>query len=339
MVRVLHITETYAAGVGNAIDTFAKNSLLNCDNKAIEHYLCYTNSRGHKMDSKMRLPTEGLYIASYKLPYKNISSFLTLEVFFNRVAKEVNPDYVHLHSSYAGIIGRFFRHIFKRQNADVKIVYSPHGLSYQRQDLRPIILRSYQLIEKLFAAKTDIFAVCSNYEREGIKAISSKDVVFIPNISNMTFSIIPSNRQRQKVLDLKKVVTVGRDAPQKNYQFLKLLEAESYEISILSGLTQNELKHQLLNSSIYIQTSLSEGFPISLLDAIKCRLPIIALKKPYLKGAPEEYLFEDADGAKKLINQIIESVDEANLCAKSWADAFSNFNDDEQIKALGNLYK
>ena len=63
-----------------------------------------------------------------------------------KILKQTDFDILHLHSSKAGIIGRYIGLIcgFK------KIIYTPNAASFLRTDISPKKKRAYQLIEKFY---------------------------------------------------------------------------------------------------------------------------------------------------------------------------------------------
>ena len=70
----------------------------------------------------------------------------TFEV--KKLAKKVKSDIIHLHSSKAGVIGRF-----AFNGKDIPLYYTPHGYSFLMEDCRPAgecfsgLLRGYVLRE------------------------------------------------------------------------------------------------------------------------------------------------------------------------------------------------
>lgn len=111
-MKVLHITESFGGGVTSAINTYVNNS------SQFEHYLFATVRKGDETGEE----DKGNFLLM-KLVNRNPRSIFSLYKFI----KEVSPDVIHLHSTYAGAIVRLLPFISKR-----KIIYTPHGFSFLR---------------------------------------------------------------------------------------------------------------------------------------------------------------------------------------------------------------
>jgi glycosyltransferase involved in cell wall biosynthesis len=326
-VKILHITESYGGGVASAINSFAKNT------SDQQHFLYYTNSRGMQSE-----PPNSIFEDIKPMHFKGFLSILRLETSINRLANELKVDIVHLHSSFAGVIGRFYSHVFRKANPSVKIVYSPHCFAFERQDISPLVKKLFYLIEKAFARRTDVFALCSKREQELALVLIGKSnkrsrTVFVPNVSHLpieNYSELNTFTSRSK-----NTITSGRDCPQKNFKFLTTMETE---VEILPHLSSNELSKKLNQSKIFIITSLWEGFPIAILDAIRAKMAIIALKRPYLADAPTQFLFNTPSEADQLISELLNSQEKLIQCANMWTNAYDYCIDINQTAALKEVY-
>lgn len=111
--------------------------------------------------------------------------------------------------------------------------------------------------------------------------LSSKIIV-------MAGRLIKTKNFTSAIYAWKKVVTKHKDwqlhiwgsgAEEETLQRL-ILELNLQESVILQGYT-NDLGNKYLHSSIFLQTSLSEGFPLVLIEAMNAGLPCIAYDCPY----------------------------------------------------------
>jgi hypothetical protein len=134
-MKILHVTNCFNAGVGKAVSSIAK------DLSDHEHYLLWT----YKNDSPsfMNDEVKNIFFSSVKWSHNFIQSILILK----KLIKEINPDYIHLHSSFAGFIGRVFL------NSE-KIYYSSHGFAFQRKDIPFFVRRIFYLIERVLSHRT-----------------------------------------------------------------------------------------------------------------------------------------------------------------------------------------
>lgn len=188
-----------------------------------------------------------------------------------------------------------------------------------------------------------------NYETWLINNKNIK-IVEIPNI----LEEIPKESSK---LDGNKLISVGRLHPVKDFKtlinvFSKVLKkipdasltiaGGGEEIEELKKLAKNlkidenvtftgmiskdEVKRQLLNSDVYVMTSLTECFPMVLLEASSCGLPLIAFDVPVgpkaiIKNEQNGYLIENRN-----IDEMVQTI--INL-----------LNNREKLKIMGEQAK
>ena len=191
-----------------------------------------------------------------------------------------------MHSSQSGVLGKLASWNYKSSK-----VYSPHGFAFLKQDTTIWKQNIYKGIESIFALFDCILVASSKTEYEVAKHITSKVKLITNGINtsslNEYLNIIPNNEKPV-------VGMIGRALPQKNPAFFnriaelmpdvhfewigdgdlrKLLTAPN--IHIVGWGPRDEALHYLAKSDIYIMTSLWEGMPLSLLEAMYLKKPCI----------------------------------------------------------------
>lgn len=159
-----------------------------------------------------------------------------------------------------------------------------------------------------------------------------KKVSVIPN---------PSTFQTDKTstLDRKKVISVGRLSPQKNYA--SLIRAFKYVAdkhpdwsldiygdgpqetelrSLINHLNLNKhvylkgfssnVKEEMINASIYAMSSIFEGFPLVLIEAMTCGLPVVSYTCPC---GPKDLISDKKDGFWVEVHDEVELANKLNL--------------------------
>lgn len=156
-MRVLHIGEYVKGGVATYV-----NNVLNTqkENGAIENvYLALSD---YNSEQEFNIINENVYRYKYKRGIPGIF-FGTLKI--RGIIKEINPDIIHLHSTFAGLMVRLL-YICKRKK--VKIVYCPHGWAFI-MDISNAKKKLFAMIEKFLSLKTDKIINISDYEYEEAK--------------------------------------------------------------------------------------------------------------------------------------------------------------------------
>lgn len=231
-----------------------------------------------------------------------------------------NPDIVHLHSSKAGFLGRI-----AINNNDIKVIYNPHGYSFLKKDekwMKKLIFKELERFASL--KKGDIVSVSQGEYRESLKL--SKRVHLINNGINIEKlpKIVESD-----IDNLKNICTVGRISYQKNPKMFNQIaktfphikftwigdgelrnELSSENIEITGWLSKDKVLAELQKSDIFLLTSLWEGLPIALLEAMYykkiCIVTNVIGNRDVINHGKNGFIGNDIEHINSLINQIIE---------------------------------
>ncbi len=210
-------------------------------------------------------------------------------------------DIVHVHSPKASVVGRWAAYLAGAQ----KIVYTVHGWPFHRF-MNRFVYYSYLLLEKASARITDKIIVVSNADFNiGIKQrIAPKEKIVLVHYGVNTFIYEKVYFQRKVSYPLS-IVTVSALKKQKGiFDFLsvadKLLKKsptlnfvifgdgplrETIEKKIgalnLTGKVELkgwscELSNAYQEAGIFLLTSLWEGLPVALIEAVLSGVPVVA---------------------------------------------------------------
>lgn len=212
------------------------------------------------------------------------------------IIQKIQPDIVHCHSSKAGFVGRIAAKL-----CGVPAIFTAHGWAFT-EGVSQKKQYAYKNIEKMIAKWTRKIICVSEYDRElALKAM--------PKYKNKLVTIhngIPiKNIYRQNDDNRFNLVMIARFSPPKNQQavikaFNKLCEEGlkihltfvgdgpnfmlvkqlanqlnlSKNIEFLG--TRTDIEEILSKQDIFLLISNWEGFPISVLEAMRSGLPVIA---------------------------------------------------------------
>lgn len=332
---VLHVVESFGGGVASSLVRYARNT------PEFEHHLLapmrdYTPGAELGVFSSVHTLQQGLWKA--------------LQQIRGRV-KDLTPQIVHAHSSFGGAYTRLAIFSSKKR----PIIYTPHGYSFERQDLNPISQLIYRAVEFLLSINTEVIAACSVRERHLSRFSMARKVTYIPNVS-------AASRKNRTGLCRYDVVTIGRIAPSRDPQFFvtfaRALKRQNPQVRLAwigSGHSKFEsdfekigvevsgwLPHAqgldtLQDASVYVHTGAWDGFPMSILEAYSLNLAIVARKSSALGGAPD--LVSSPEEMALAVSDLLSSSLSREKNRREWAAYLRDNNDEMQRKMLLNAYK
>ena len=356
-IKVVHIVEALGGGVytyfKNLSHFFGSEDIA----KKVETTIIYSSKRKEIIPENIRKefsPNVRLIemdMVRELSPIKDFQSILALR----KLLKELRPDLVHLHSSKAGILGRFANTLLLTNKK--KVFYTPHGYAFLRQDISVSKRKFYHFIEKYaqrFFGGTTVACGDTEYEiaknfgksrlvRNGIdfKAIEKK-YVFIKN-EKLTFGI------------------VGRITAQKNPKLFNEIAKRYPEFNFI-WIGDGELRHEITAQNIqisgwfydmnevyswvnkidvFLQTSLWEGLPLAVLEAMALRKPVVAKNvignKDIVQKGKNGFLFDSVNE----LEPIFREIEQQHLAMgnNSFALCAENFDCFKNLKGLISIYQ
>ena len=275
--KILYIVEAMGGGVFTYIVDLA-NELVH----SYDIYIAYAVRKQTPSNYKDYFDKR-IHLIKVKNFGRAINATKDIAAFFEirKIANKIKPDIIHLHSSKAGALGRF-----AFNGKKVPLFYTPHGYCFLMQNSSKAKRKIYKGIE-IICGKRDCTTIsCSEGEHlESLKL--NKQAIYVNNGINTA--------QLQKLMDEVgdsephpfTVFTLGRICYQKNpsqFNEIALAMPDIHFLWIGDGELRSELtapnititgwterKKALKYSAtgdVFVLTSLWEGLPISLLEAM-----------------------------------------------------------------------
>jgi glycosyltransferase involved in cell wall biosynthesis len=283
---VLHVVEAYGGGVAAVLNDYVASL------PDVEHVVLAYRRPGSQIG-------DGLigHAKLIDMPSGVLAQIRTVR----RAIKDLRPDVIHAHSSYAGA---YVRAAAARRGA--RIVYSPHCYAFQRRDVPGIVRALYWLLEAVLSLRTDGVAAVGEWEQVLARRLPRpKTVVLVPHHVQL-----PTDLVNHAEADGGPVVAVGRIRPQKDPAFFasaardaRLLGGnrewrwvgggdESLErllrdsgVTVTGWQPRETVLRELANAHAYVHTAAWEGNPVTVLEAASVGLPIVARDIPPVRHA------------------------------------------------------
>ncbi|MFL9982284.1 glycosyltransferase [Paraburkholderia sediminicola] len=207
--------------------------------------------------------------------------------------REISPNVVHLHSSYAGFLGRIGSLL---GSPGVRFLYSPHCISFMRQDISTWKRLAFIALERIGTLKSCLYVACSESERIAVKKHLGMSAVLLENaVSGRDYFAANLGRAKR---DYTEVVCVGGIRRQKNprlfAQIAARMDAERFRfkwigdgddeakgpliqagVAITGWLSTEQTLKEVSEADVYLSTSDWEGMPVSVIEAMLMGKPSV----------------------------------------------------------------
>lgn len=277
---------------------------------------------------------------------------------------EIEPDVVHLHSSFAGFFGRLATVFALKRTA---FFYSPHCISFMRTDVSSVKKLTFAVLELLACVRRCVYVACSESEHSAVRGYLKQRVVLLEN------AVPAMQSDSRNALDcttdpkFRRIVTVGGIRPQKNpalfaeiatqcqhdkqIQFIWIGDGDAplkktlrdAGVEVTGWLNKSEVTAQLYDADIYLSTSSWEGMPVSIIEAMSCGTPVIASacagNIDAVRHLHTGALFTRADEAVALIDKVLhDALLKHALGENARLEAHTRFGEKRFFSQLTSLY-
>lgn len=366
-VKVLHITERLVGGITTYIEELVLEQIKIYGSDNV-HILCPAEHVNHFSPALLKLAT----VTSFERKKRGLLAVVRMVKKLHKLQRDWRPDIVHCHSTFAGVVGRLPWLL-----PSVRIIYTPNSWSFSMRT-HWLIIEVYALIERLLAGRTDALLAVSKSE-----AASAEKHRIKPRMVRVIHTGLRpgrgdvvkarSDRSGRVGEPPVQIIMVGRFEPQKRHdelvKALTPLAGMNWMLSLVGdGFTRQAIDNlvaslglkdrvnflgqrrdvlQLLQQSdIFVMTSDYEGFPLSILEAMKVGLPVVVNdvdgNSEAVISGQTGYLVASGD-AKSLTQSLKSLIESPELRAKfgsSGRDKFEReFTAQKMIDQMSRLYE
>lgn len=356
-IKVLHISQ--ASG---GVKTYIENIIYHLDKSKFEPFLVSPDKQFIAEAEEKGVKCE--FVDLKRSP--SIQDFQAL-IKLNRIIKKHHIDVIHAHSAKGGALGRLVGNL-----SGCKVIFTPNAFSYL--SFKGIRRTLYIRIEKFLKSFTHLLLAVSDSEKDrALNEIGFREtkVESIPNF------IIPMGKKKDDYGLKKKVGMIGRITHQKRPEHFVQLAAHlvkkghNVDFELLGvGLHDHLLEetkalikeHQLEDSislsnwgsymqvidfyetlDVFVLTSLFEGLPFSLLEAMDYGLPCLVSNvdgnKDAVKHGENGYVYGDTSDLFLLCEKLLTNEDDRERIGKNAIENIkNNHNTRIAIKEVEGIY-
>ncbi len=242
-----------------------------------------------------------------------------------RELRRAHPDILILHGSFAGFFGR----LVAASRFNGRVLYFPHLAPFIRTEFPPLWRTMFRALDRLAqAACPAVYIACSNSEQAAIARRTGKPVRVLENAIDDQAQLFRRSCEAQK--PLRRIVTCARIAPQKDPElFARICQLarsarseiefewigdgdpearrtlRKAEVNVTGFLAREEALSRMANACVYLSTSVSEGQPIGVLEAMILGVPVLCRKADWSEDLVLDgetgFLFTDASSAAAIL--------------------------------------
>lgn len=287
--EIIHFTECMAGGIIRVLE-----QLVSAQTKSgIPTTLIYLSRRNSPPLAEIRLlfPDSQVILVGKT----GISGFLKLFFALARSMRE-GTALVHLHSTWAGFLGRICASIFRKSN----VFYSPHGYAFIRTDISRLVRETYRSVEMVLAKTSRGTTIAYGENEYGLtRKLGAKRI----KLARHYFGTIDLNSQVdvQRQMDSVRILTVGRvTAAKRPDRFGKLAEelhqkyecvwigdgeSDSFQLNpkyvrVTGWISHSQVLQEMKRNNVFLLLSDWEGLPFAALEAMACGTPVVLWNFP-----------------------------------------------------------
>lgn len=277
-IRLLYVVESFATGVYSVIHDIATN----LNPKEFEVKIIYSLRVETPADYEQEFAQHNIDLVH--IPMGSAKYYLSAIKKIKHVVAQYQPDVIHLHSSKAGFLGRLVT-----RKAKAQLFYSPHGFSFLRTDVNALSKRLFFYLEKgISRYRKSTFITVSAGEATQAQRLGT-DVQIINNFIDSS-QIIPQAENEELFVAICGRITPARNPelfnaiaqrmPQVHFKWIgdgeERAKLTAPNIEVTGYLSRKEVLKILPSAAVYVQTSLWEGMPVAVLEAMSAAKPIVA---------------------------------------------------------------
>ena len=261
-----------------------------------------------------------------------------------KIANEVQPDIIHLHSSIAGGLGRL---AYNEKNG-YRLIYTPHGYAHILMgDERSLHCKLYKYIEILLGKKKHLTLTCCESENEVARTLTKRTAYVETGINIKDFQstidpIVPKKHGKFTVYAMGRICSqkrpdlfnaIAERVPEANFIWIgtgelqRLLTADN--ITITGWKARHEALAMGKGADVYILCSFGEAIAMSLVENMYmeklCLVSNTMGNKSVIKNGVNGYVCSEVDEYVKYIKEAMRDFPQ-HIAEQAKKDVIEHYN-------------
>lgn len=354
-MKILHVCESLIGGPASYLEEILpyQTQQFGADNVVV---LAPANQRGAIASSV------NCVVETYERAGRDVRSILALALAIRANIKRHNPDIVHLHSSFAGAIGRL---IIRSSRSQARVVYCAHCWAFDRPR-QTIGTRLYAMLERKLGRRADAIVNISPHEgpllrKAGIPLDNTKLIV-----SGMKDVASPPDTDAPPAAGPMRLLFVGRFDSQKGIDLLlrdfaqlepgratldlvgaKIVDSRDLtippDVKLMGWVPREDLTTMFEKFDAVVMPSRWEGMPLLAIEVLRAGRPLMCSDHgafPYfIKSGVNGVLMDiSTPGFLDRALTVLESADRSAMNAAARETFVTTFRGERMNRDLVGLY-
>ncbi|MCO5132680.1 MAG: glycosyltransferase [Xanthobacteraceae bacterium] len=354
-MRILHVCESLTGGPASYLEEILPYQIrqFGADNVIV----LAPESQRDTIASSI-----GGVIETYPRSGRDLRSIWALASAIRASIKRYDPDIVHLHSSFAGALGRL---IVRASRARARVVYCAHCWAFDRPR-QTIGTRLYALLERSLSRYADAIVNISPHEEQvlrragipldnaklivsGIKDLARAPDIRMPPRSGPMRLLFVGRFDAQKGVDLllREFALLRPGRATLDLAGAKIVDSQDLkmppDVNLLGWVPRENLPAMFAASDAVVMPSRWEGMPLLAIEALRSGRPLLCSNHGafpfFIRSGVNGVLMDiDAPGFLDRALTVLENADRAAMNAQARATFAAMFSRERMNRDLIELY-
>ncbi|MGN0165449.1 MAG: glycosyltransferase [Lachnospiraceae bacterium] len=351
-IRILYVTEAFDGGIYRFLLELA-NQLAD----RAQIYIAYDDNNRMSMFCKDDFAEKIKLIpmAGKCFSHRNLNCLAGIRK-YRKLVKQIQPDVVHVHSSVAGMWGRWaFIH------NPCATFYTPHGFAFLNEKPKWKMF-IYRWVERISATRPCRIIACGMKEFQIAKSFR-KDSICVLNGINLKQMQLSDDLEDVGLKKQLEVLTVSRNVWQKNPALFNAIAERLPEVSFVwvgdekkddlveenietTGLlTHDDVIRRMKHADIFILTSVFEGLSLALLEAMSlkkiCIVSNVSGNCEVIENGVNGFLCNDLDEFVNTIRMVENEKEEKlqQIRMNAYRTVVDKYNSEKMADQYYDIYQ